>query len=76
MGKPQGTLNPVKESNKFDLGPNMDLDVPQGLKKAQVACSYGCNQHATRYFWMCLTRLTRRKKSTKWRNVSLPGRLK
>lgn len=50
MGKPQGTLNPVKESNKFDLGPNMDLDVPQGLKKAQVACSYGCNQHCNAVF--------------------------
>jgi aldehyde:ferredoxin oxidoreductase len=50
MGVPTQELNPVWVQYKYGM-PFDAEDIPEGLLRGQIACSYGCNQRCNKLFF-------------------------
>ncbi|MCL1828387.1 MAG: aldehyde ferredoxin oxidoreductase [Oscillospiraceae bacterium] len=64
MGYPQRRLNPVQYKNQCTFRPHITFDVPQGVKEARVACSFGCNQRCNIFVLDTKSAFPRKRKRT------------
>ncbi len=63
MNNPPMRLNPILNLEGVEAGANVNFKVPGGVKQAQVACCYGCNQHCDRMFLDVKSGTSRKKKN-------------